>query len=349
MNNSIIQSFVLFGIILLLHSCQNAPQKKQKNVIKNGPNYKGMVFVSAGEFQMGGKSAQAYEDELPRHKVFVDAFYMDEHEVTNTNFKKFVDATGYQTVAERPIDWEELKLQVPPNTPKPADSLLQPGALVFIQTEVEVDLNYYMQWWKWKIGANWRHPEGPNTAIDSKMNHPVVHIAYEDAIAYSKWADKRLPTEAEWEWAASGGKDSNKYPWGNKPINESYDKANFWQGIFPYINSEKDGFLGTAPVKSFPPNAFGIYDMAGNVWELCSDKYSADAYSQAKKNGLVKNPAGPLESFNPLEPYQLESYVVKGGSFLCNDDYCSGYRVARRMGIDPYSGAMHTGFRCVKD
>ena len=336
-------------IVILVNLCYFSCTNSNPNSSPDASEHKGMVYIPAGEFQMGAKSNQAYEDEFPRHKVYVDAFYMDKQEVTNQQFITFVDVTGYQTIAERPIDWEELKLEVPPGTPKPPDSLLHPGALVFKQTESPVDLSQYMLWWEWKIGANWKSPTGPESSISEIMNHPVVHIAYEDAIAYCNWAGKRLPTEAEWEWAASGGNDSNKYPWGNDAVEKSYNKANFWQGLFPYSNSKNDGYYGTAPVRSYPPNSFGLYDMAGNVWELCSDKYSAHTYAQDEQNGITKNPIGPEESFNPLEPYQTESYVMKGGSFLCNDDYCSGYRVARRLGVDPYSGAMHTGFRCVKD
>jgi len=308
-----------------------------------------MTYIPEGEYTMGGKSEQAYYDEFPRHEVYVDGFYMDIHEVTNEQFKMFVDATDYKTVAERPIDWEELKLQVPPNTPKPADSLLLPGALIFKQSETPVDLRQYMLWWEWKVGANWKHPNGPQSTISDIMNHPVVHIAYEDAVAYCNWAGKRLPTEAEWEWAASGGHEDYKYPWGNNSIDQSYDKANFWQGLFPTTNTLQDGYFATAPVKSFPPNSFGLYDMAGNVWELCADKYSVTTYEEDKKKEIIRNPTGANHSTDPNSLFPNISYVIKGGSFLCNDDYCSGYRVSRRMGVDPYSGAVHTGFRCVKD
>lgn len=334
-------------ICLLLHSCKKDDSSQYHQT--DNPTYASMIQIPAGSFLMGGKSAQASNEELPRHEVQVSSFYIDEHEVSNAQFQDFISATAYITVAERAIDWEELKMQVPPGTPKPADSLLQAGALVFKQTETPVDLNQYMLWWKWQIGANWKHPDGPNSDITNRMDHPVVHIAYEDAIAYCDWAGKRLPTEAEWEWAATGGDDSNKYPWGNTLIEQSYEKANFWQGMFPYMNSEKDGFYATSPVKSYPPNTFGLYDMAGNVWELCSDKYSALTYTEDAQKGTVSNPKGPRKSYDPRDPYLTESYVVKGGSFLCNDTYCSGYRVARRMGVDPNSGAIHTGFRCVKD
>lgn len=308
----------------------------------------GMVLIPAGTFTMGGKSDQAYSDELPRHKVKVSAFFMDETEVTNEQFIEFTEATGYTTIAERAIDWDELKNQLPLDTPKPADSLLQPGALVFTPTNGPVDLLDYSKWWQWMVGANWKHPEGPNSNIESRQSHPVVQVAWEDAQAYAAWAGKRLPTEAEWEWAAMGGLDGAKYPWGNESIENANDKANFWQGFFPYENLEKDGFFGTAPVKSFPPNKYGLYDMAGNVWEFCQDKYHFQSYNQAaKSNGIVENPAGPASSFDPAQP-NAEKYVIRGGSFLCSDNYCSGYRVARRMSTTKDSGLNHTGFRCVK-
>ncbi|WP_339814425.1 formylglycine-generating enzyme family protein [uncultured Imperialibacter sp.] len=307
-----------------------------------------MVFIPSGAFTMGGKSDQASPNEYPNHQVEVSAFFMDEHEVTNAQFKAFVDATGYVTIAERAIDWEEMAKQLPPGTPKPADSILAPGSLVFRATEGPVNLRDYSQWWEWVIGANWQHPEGPASSLEGKMNFPVVHIAYDDALAYAEWAGKRLPTEAEWEWASMGGQEGVKYPWGNESVETAFTKANFWQGFFPYDNEEKDGFFGAAPVKSFPANGYGLYDMAGNVWEWCSDKYHEDAYKMAEEQGKVENPKGPDSFYDPNEPY-AEKHVVRGGSFLCNDSYCSGYRVARRMSSSHDSGLNHTGFRCVKD
>lgn len=307
----------------------------------------GMVYIPGGNYSMGGNSEQADSDEFPKHDVRISAFYMDETEITNAEFKKFVDATGYVTVAERDIDWEAMKNELPEGTPKPADSLLKAGSLVFIATDGPVNLQDYSQWWKWTIGANWKSPKGPQSLINDHMNYPVIHVSWEDAQAYALWAGKTLPTEAQWEWAAMGGLENTKYPWGNEPVENAYDKANFWQGFFPFENLKKDGFSEIAPVKSFSPNGYGLYDMAGNVWEWCNDKYRFDTYQMSKNNGIVQNPLGPNDSFDPTEPW-VEKYAMRGGSFLCNDSYCSGYRVSRRMKSSKDSGFNHTGFRCVK-
>ena len=303
-----------------------------------------MALIPSGVYQMGGKSNQAAADEFPTREVEIAAFYMDESEVTNADFKKFVDETDYVTLSERPIDWSELAKQLPPGTPKPADSLLLPGALVFDPKNHIDNLTDYSQWWSWTIGANWRHPEGPESGLDGKWDHPVVHITWEDAQAYAKWAGKRLPTEAEWEWAAMGGIDNAKYPWGNESVEAAYGKANFWQGVFPIKDLTLDGFNGTSPIKSFPPNGYGLYDMAGNVWELCQDKYHANAY---QLSDVKTSPQGPQSAYDPREPQTLK-YVVRGGSFLCNDSYCSGYRSSRRMSAAYDTGLNHTGFRCAK-
>lgn len=331
---------LLLSWISIFLSCQNdpsTPQLKKKD---------GMVLIPSGTLNMGGDNQQADANEFPKHQVQVHSFWMDETEVTNAQFQQFVAATNYMTIAERPIDWESIKLTVPPGTPKPADSLLQPGALVFQKLNQQVPLNNPGLWWKWTIGANWKHPEGPESNLDKIMDHPVVHIAWEDAMAYAKWAKKRLPTEVEWEWAARGGQQNMIYPWGNESVNEGKVKANFWQGAFPYKNILTDGFLTTAPVKSFSPNNYGLYDMSGNVWEWCADWLDMNFYS--KPAASKANTKGPDVGFNPYNPYQPEK-VIRGGSFLCNDTYCSGYRNARRMGSSPDTGLNHTGFRCVKD
>lgn len=306
----------------------------------------GMVFIPSGNLNMGGDNDQADANEFPKHKVEVNSFWMDEHEVTNNQFQIFIEATNYITVAERPVNWNEIKTTLPPGTPKPADSLLQPGALVFQKLNKQVPLNNPSLWWRWTIGADWKHPEGPESNIEKIMDHPVVHISWEDAMAYAKWANKRLPTEAEWEWAARGGKENMIYPWGDENVNVGKAKANFWQGSFPYKNIMSDGYLTTAPVKSFEPNGYGLYDMSGNVWEWCSDWLDMTFYK--KTTASIANTKGPSVGFNPYNPYQQEK-VIRGGSFLCNDGYCSGYRNARRMGSSPDTGLNHTGFRCVKN
>jgi len=305
-----------------------------------------MVLIPSGLLNMGGDNQQADPNELPKHRVQVNSFWMDETEVTNEQFSTFVKATSYTTVAERNVDWDKMKLDLPPNTPKPPDSLLLAGALVFQATDQPVVLDNPGKWWRWTTGADWQHPEGPESNIKNKMNHPVVQVAWEDAAAYAKWAGKRLPTEAEWEWASRGGIEDAIYPWGNEPINETTNKANFWQGLFPYQNTEADGFFTTAPCKSYPPNAYGLYDMAGNVWEWCADWLDVEYYK--KSSATTANTKGPVKAYNPSMPFQQEK-VVRGGSFLCNDDYCSGYRNSRRMGSTVDTGLNHTGFRCVRD
>ena len=326
----------------LLLSC--TPETVEE-VAFTGTIPEGMVHIPAGLLQMGGDNEQADPNELPKHEVAIDAFFMDATEVTNAQFQKFVDATGYVTVAERPLDWEELKKELPPGTPRPPDSLFLPGALVFQKTDQPVSLHNPGAWWHWTTGANWRQPEGPGSSIADKMEHPVVQVAWEDAAAYATWANKRLPTEAEWEWAARGGQENLVYPWGDESVNEGVAKANFWQGLFPYQNEQTDGYATTAPVRSFAPNGYGLYDMAGNVWEWCGDWFDFEFYQKEAARGA--NTAGPQRAYNPYFPHQQER-VVRGGSFLCNDDYCSGYRNARRMGSTPDTGLNHTGFRCVR-
>jgi formylglycine-generating enzyme len=334
------------------HNCMDVPSRigasSNQQINFNGDtSLSGMVLISGGVFSMGADNEQADPDEYPKHQVKLNSFYMDVTEVTNAQFKKFIEATGYITTAEMKPDWEQMKKSLPPNTPKPNDEMLQAASLVFKQTSGPVNLTDYNQWWSWQIGANWKHPQGPNSTIVGKENEPVVHISWDDANAYCKWAGKRLPTEAEWEYAARGGLINNIYPWGNEHVNEGNAKANSWEGSFPYSNLKKDGFLKAAPVKTFAPNAYGLYDMAGNVWEWCSDLYNSNYYTEIK-NGVSENPKGPSKSYDPQEPFSTKR-SLRGGSFLCNDAYCSGYRVARRMKSSPDTGLEHTGFRCVKD
>ena len=339
-------SLNIFQIVIFanLSLCALSCSKDENSLIEKN----GMVLIPAGKYTMGANNTGAYENEYPSFKVKTSSFWIDIHEVTNRQFSEFVDSTGYITVAERVIDWDQMKETLPPGTLKPPDSLLLPGSLVFKKAPAPVGLSDETQWWEWKSGTNWRHPEGPESSIENKLNHPVVHVSWEDAVAYSNWAGKRLPTEAEWEHAARGGLTNPIYPWGNTPASQSSDKANFWQGIFPYKNTADDGYINTAPVKSYPPNNYGLYDMAGNVWEWCADYYRADAYRLNPQDKYITNPKGPEKPFDPLEPYS-QKRVMRGGSFLCNDIYCSGYRVSRRMSSSQDTGLSHTGFRCVKD
>jgi formylglycine-generating enzyme required for sulfatase activity len=319
----------------------------QKIVASKNTSTDGMVSIPAGTYMMGADDNQAADDEFPKHKVSVDAFWIDATEVTNAQFAAFVNATHYITTAERKPDWEELKKQIPPNTPKPSDDKLVASSLVFTPPKKEVDLNNYAQWWSWVQGANWRHPDGPNSTIKGKDNLPVVQVSWDDAMAYAKWAGKRLPTEAEWELAARGGLVNNVYSWGNEDLDAGKPKANTWEGNFPNINIKRDGYYGVAPVKSYAPNAYGLYDMAGNVWEWCSDWYRIDYYKTTNKPDGVKNPQGPNTSYDPEEPYTPKK-SLRGGSFMCNKSYCTGYRVSRRMKSSADSGSSNTGFRCVK-
>ncbi|AJR03724.1 formylglycine-generating enzyme family protein [Siansivirga zeaxanthinifaciens] len=348
MNTSIsLKTSLLFLLISITIACK---EKKAPDSVSNqnieAPT--GMIWVEGKTFTQGAKTGDkfAMQREIPAHKVTVDGFFIDVTEVTNKQFKTFVDATKYVTVAERPIDWESMKKELPQGTPKPHDSILQPGSLIFNKNVKQVaNMSNYSQWWTWKIGANWKHPEGPESNIEGKNNYPVVHIAYEDALAYCEWANRRLPTEAEWEAAAQGTYQDNIYTWGNdfEILNE---KANTWQGIFPIKNESKDGFELIAPVKSYSPNSIGLYDMLGNVWEITSDLFNVNYYQELDTTKEIKNPKGADTSYSPDNPYQVE-HVIKGGSFLCNASYCASFRISARMGISEDSGSDHTGFRTV--
>ena len=305
----------------------------------------GMVLIPAGQFTMGASDKEGRADEYPAHKVKLDGFWIDKTEVTNAQFAAFVNATGYVTTAERKPDWEEIKKQLPAGTPKPPDDVLVPAALTFNPPAHPVPLNNASQWWAWTPGASWKHPEGPQSSIKGKDNYPVTQVSWEDANAYAKWAGKRLPTEAEWEYASRGGLENNIYPWGNEGIERGKPKANTWQGSFPNQDTGWDNFGGLAPVRSFAPNSYGLYDMAGNVWEWVADWYAPDYYKSVSNN-TIANPKGPSKSFDPDEP-TVPKKVTRGGSFMCNDSYCRGYRVTARMKTSADTGLQNTGFRCV--
>ncbi len=301
------------------------------------------MWIPPGTFMMG-QSAPGSPNEGPARRVTLSGFWIDIHEVTNAEFGHFVHETSYITVAERPIDWDALKLQLPRGTPKPAD--LRAGSLVFRPPPAPVELDDHSAWWHWVAGADWRHPEGPASNLDGRANHPVVHVAFEDAKAFSRWAGRRLPTEAEWEYVSSLGGDGGAFPWGDTPASETKPVANIWQGRFPDRNLCSDGYIGTSPVMSYPPNRLGLFDLAGNVWEWCEDWYRADTYSI--QVGPLVDPAGPPNSWDPQEP-TIPKRVVRGGSFLCHKDYCEAYRTTARRGTAADTGLSHTGFRCAAD
>ncbi len=321
-------------------------------------DFSGMVLIPGGEFDMGGDSlaqfagrestALAQPDEFPKHPVLVGDFYMDEHEVTVREFRDFVEATGYKTVAERSIDWDELKKQLPENTPKPKEELLQAGSLVFTYPAKDTAKDNLANWWSFEPGIAWNNPSMDSVNINDILDYPVTHVSWYDAMAYARWVNKRLPTEAEYEYAMRAGENNSMYPWGNEAIDSSTYRGNFLQGDFPYYNTAADGFERTAPVKSFKPNAYGLYDISGNVWEWTNDWYGANYYQTLKDAGTVaNNPLGPEKTVEVYQPTSTNK-VVRGGSFLCNDSWCSGYRNSRRMRLSPDTGMEHIGFRLVR-
>jgi len=306
----------------------------------------GMVWIPGGEFSMGAQSMpgmnevgmQATVDSRPIHRVYVDGFFMDKTDVTNAEFEKFVKATGYVTVAERKPRPEDYPGAPPEN--------LVAGSVVFAPPDHPVPLNDHLQWWAYVPGADWRHPEGPKSSIKGKEDYPVVHVSYEDAEAYAKWAGKRLPTEAEWEFAARGGLSGKLYAWGDEFRPDGKWMANTHEGHFPDKDTGEDGYTGIAPVAKFPANGYGLYDMAGNVWQWTSDWYRPDYYQQLAAEGVARNPQGPDSAFDPAEPGHQKK-VHRGGSFLCTDQYCSRYMVGTRGKGDIDTGTNHLGFRCV--
>jgi formylglycine-generating enzyme required for sulfatase activity len=307
----------------------------------------GMVWIPGGEFSMGANDPpdmdevgmKATEDARPIHRAYVDGFFMDKTDITNAQFAAFVKATGYVTIAERTPRAEDFPGAPPEN--------LVAGSVVFSPPNHSVALGNHFQWWRYVAGANWRHPLGPGSDIKGKDNYPVVQIAYPDAEAYAKSAGKRLPTEAEWEFAARGGLTGKPFVWGDSFRPDGKWMANTHQGHFPDQDTAEDGYAGIAPVAEFPPNQYGLYDMAGNVWQWTSDWYRPDYYRElAAAGGVVRNPTGPESSFDPAEPTQPKK-VQRGGSFLCTDQYCSRYIVGTRGKGEVSTGTNHLGFRCV--
>ena len=310
----------------------------------------GMVWIPGGEFSMGAQNSpdmnvvgmQATTDSRPIHRVYVDGFWMDTTDVTNDDFAKFVTATRYVTVAERKPRAEDI-----PGA-RPED--LVAGSVVYTPTDHPVALDDNSQWWSYMKGANWRHPLGSESDINGQGNYPVVHVAYDDALAYARWAGKRLPTEAEWEFAARGGLSGEPFVWGARFRPDGKWMANTHQGHFPVKDADtaEDGHVGIAPVAQYLPNGYGLYDMAGNVWQWTSDWYRPDYYAiLAAAGGVTRNPRGPDTSFDPSEPAEKER-THRGGSFLCTDQYCSRYIVGTRGKGEVSTGTNHLGFRCVK-
>jgi formylglycine-generating enzyme required for sulfatase activity len=314
-----------------------------------GPAPKGMVWIPGGEFSMGSHvESEAFcalpgvtRDALPVHRVYVDAFWMDATELTNEEFEKFVKATGYVTIAERTPTAAEFPGAPPEN--------LVAGSTVFTPTASPVPLHDHFQWWRYQKGASWRRPEGPGSTIRGRERFPVVQIAYDDAEAYAKWAGKRLPTEAEWEFAARGGLTGKLYAWGDDLRQNGAAVANTYQGTFPVKDTGEDGFAGIAAVASFAPNGYGLYDVAGNVWEWVSDWYRPDYYAELAAAGAVsRNPRGPESSTDPSEP-GVKKRVHRGGSFLCTDQYCTRYMVGTRGRGEITTASNHVGVRLVRD
>ncbi|MFC3881427.1 formylglycine-generating enzyme family protein [Algoriphagus namhaensis] len=351
--NKLTRGIFYVALLGLIEACESKTEEsssEEKMTISSTPKPgdapEGMVWIPGGEFVMGTNEADAYSVEKPAVDLTVDGFWMDTHEVTNAEYREFVEATGYITLAEQKPDWEDLKQQLPPGTPKPDDSVLVPGSMVFTPPSSAVPLQDISLWWTWVEGANWQHPEGPGSNLEGRENHPVVHIAHEDAMAYATWAGKRLPTEIEWEFAARGGVDGKRFAWGDELTPNGQYLANTFTGTFPHANSGADGYMGTAPVKSYAPNTFGLYDMIGNVWELTDDWF--DALKFARLAGEApKLDAGMNPCYVPGNPYARER-VIKGGSYLCADNYCINYRPSARQGHAFDSGTSNVGFRCVK-
>lgn len=315
----------------------------------------GMAWVPGGRFLMGSDHRLAQPNERPAHPVEVRGFWIDTTHVTNDQFAAFVAQTGYLTTAERKPDWETIRVQLPPGVPRPPDSALVPGAMVFVGTARPVRLDDESRWWRFVTGANWRQPLGPGSSIDGRGNHPVVQVSYEDALAYAKWAGKQLPTEAEWEFAARGGLEQATYAWGDELLVDGQRQAHYWDTAdrtFPVVSPQAGGAAATLPVASFPANGYGLHDMTGNAWQWVADWYRADQFRrQADADSPLADPRGPQNSFDPADRYapaDAPKRVIRGGSFLCNEAYCLSYRPSARRGADPFSPMSHLGFRLVR-
>jgi formylglycine-generating enzyme len=346
-----------FGVSALSGAGQHDIARRGRQVIEGdgvqGP--RGMMWIPGGEFLMGSDDPLAKPNERPAHEVRIQGFWLDRAPVTNAQFAAFVTATRYVTTAERAPDWETLKVQLSPGTPRPAAGALVPGAMVFVGTDRPVDLDDYTQWWRYVPGASWRHPQGPDSSIAGKSEHPVVLVSYEDALAYARWVGKRLPTEAEWEFAARGGLQQATYAWGNEFAPHGQKMANVWDAAaqpFPVVDARVREAQGTSRVCNFPVNGYGLCDMTGNVWQWVADWYRADAFALERRGVEPVDPRGPSDSYDPDEPgvpEQAPKRVIRGGSFLCSREYCQSYRPSARRGNDPYTGMSHIGFRLVLD
>lgn len=312
-------------------------------VVSEDPRFKGMVWIPPGKFLMG--EIDTVPDEFPPHEVELDGFWMDSTEVTNAEFKVFADETGYVTTAERAPELRSIKPGSGLENVEILPEFNKPGSICSLQLASRKDIDPAKgaySWWQYVPGADWKHPEGPDSNIDDRMDHPVVHVSWLDAQEYCKWAGKQLPTEAQWEYAARGGHSGETYPWGNERNPNGKWLHNIWQGEFPVEDNGEDGFTSTAAVKSFPANDYGLFEISGNVWEWCADYYQPEYYSESPS----RNPPGPPSSLDPQEPGIIKR-VQRGGSFMCSDQYCVGYRVTARMKGEEDTGAFHTGFRCV--